>query len=120
MWRSMWHSMSAQQVGYRLSWVAMLSRFVSLVYALGVLFFYPHPIIAARSHALFQLWLVTAFYTFALVVVLVLPVSRWLRSTPFLILDTILVLALVNVAGGGYRNIFSLYSLIPSVTAAWS
>jgi signal transduction histidine kinase len=64
--------------------------------------------------------LVTAFYTFALVVVLVLPVSRWLRSTPFLILDTILVLALVNVAGGGYRNIFSLYSLIPSVTAALS
>jgi signal transduction histidine kinase len=85
-----------------------------------VLFFYPHPIIAARSHTLFQLWLITAFYTFALVVVLVLPANRWLRSTPFLVLDMILVLVLVNVAGGGYRNIFSLYSLIPSVTAALS
>jgi signal transduction histidine kinase len=63
---------------------------------------------------------VTAGYTLLLVVILVLPVNHWLRTTPFIVLDTALVLALVNVAGGGYRNIFSLYSLIPSVTAALS
>jgi signal transduction histidine kinase len=116
----MWQSMTAQQVGYRLSWVAMLSRFVSLIYALGVLFFYPHPIIAARSGSLFQLWIVTAAYTFLLAGILLLPANQWLRSAPFIIIDTTLVLTLVNVAGGGYRNIFSLYSLIPSVTAALS
>jgi signal transduction histidine kinase len=116
----MWHSMNAQQVGYRLSWLAMLIRFVSLVYALGVLSFYPHPIIEARSAVLLQLWAATAGYTLLLVVILVLPINHWLRTTPFIILDTALVLALVNVAGGGYRNIFSLYSLIPSVTAALS
>ncbi len=120
MWHSMWHSMNAQQVGYRLSWVAWLGRFVSLVYALGVLFFYPHPIIAARGEFLFHLWIITAAYTFSLVVMLLLPLNHWLRSTPFIIADTALVLVLVNVAGGGYRNIFSLYSLIPSVTAALS
>jgi signal transduction histidine kinase len=116
----MWNSMNAQQVGYRLSWVAMFIRFVSLIYALGVLSFYPHPIIAARSSTLLQLWAATAAYTLLLVVILVLPVNHWLRSTPFIILDTAVVLTLVNVAGGGYRNIFSLYSLIPSVTAALS
>ena len=50
--------------------------------------------------------------------ILLLPINHWLRTTPFIIADTALVLALVNIAGGGYRNIFSLYSLIPSVTAA--
>ena len=29
-------SLNAQQVGYRLSWVAMLSRIASLIYALGI------------------------------------------------------------------------------------
>jgi signal transduction histidine kinase len=120
MWRAMWHSMNVQQVGYRLSWVAMLSRLVSLVYALGVLFFYPHPVIAARTAVLLQLWAVAAVYTLALVIILLLPVNHWLRSAPFLMLDTVVVLAIVNVAGGGYRNIFSLYSLAPSVTAALS
>jgi signal transduction histidine kinase len=119
-WHSMWHSMNVQQVGYRLSWVALLARLVSLVYALGVLFFYPHPIIAARADFLFHLWMVTAAYTLVLVLVLMLPVNHWLRSVPVIILDTAIVLAIVNVAGGGYRNIFSLYSLAPSVTAALS
>ena len=117
---SMWHSMNVQQVGYRLSWVAMLIRFVSLIYALGVLFFYPHPIIAARSDTLLHLWGVTAAYTFLLAAILLLPVNHWLRSSPFIVVDTALVLALVSAAGGGYRNILSLYSLIPSVTAALS
>ena len=112
--------MNAQQVGYRLSWVAMLSRFVFLVYALGVLFFYPHPVIAARSDTLLQLWAVTAVYTLVLVIVLLSPANPWLRSAPFLLSDMVLVLVIVNVAGGGYRNIFSLYSLTPSVTAALS
>lgn len=120
MWHAMWHSMNAQQVGYRLSWVAMLIRVVALVYAFGVLSFYPHPIIAARSDALLWLWVAAACYTGLLIVVLLLPINHWLRTTPFIALDTFIALALVNRAGGGYRNIFSLYSLIPSVTAALS
>lgn len=119
-WQAMWHSMNAQQVGYRLSWVAMLIRVVALVYAFGVLSFYPHPIIAARSDLLVWLWMIAACYTALLIVVLVLPINSWLRTTPFIILDTAIALVLVNLAGGGYRNIFSLYSLIPSVTAALS
>jgi signal transduction histidine kinase len=116
----MWHSMTAQQVGYRLSWVAMLSRFVALVYALGILFFYPHPSIAARTGALLQLWVVAAAYTLVLVIVLLSRLNPWLRSTPFLMFDTLLAIVIVDLAGGGYRNIFSLYSLIPSVTTALS
>jgi signal transduction histidine kinase len=119
-WHAMWHSMNVQQVGYRLSWVAMLIRVVALVYAFGVLSFYPHPIIAARSDWLIWLWVVAAGYTALLIVVLVLPINHWLRTTPFIMLDTGMALALVNLAGGGYRNVFSLYSLIPSVTAALS
>ena len=119
-WHAMWHSMNVQQVGYRLSWVAMLIRVVALVYAFGVLSFYPHPIIAARSDWLIWLWVVAAGYTALLIVVLVLPINHWLRTTPFIMLDTAMALALVNLAGGGYRNVFSLYSLIPSVTAALS
>ena len=119
-WHAMWHSMNVQQVGYRLSWVAMLIRVVALVYAFGVLSFYPHPIIAARSERLIWLWVVAAGYTALLIVVLVLPINHWLRTTPFIVLDTAMALALVNLAGGGYRNVFSLYSLIPSVTAALS
>jgi len=119
-WHAMWHSMNVQQVGYRLSWVAMLIRVVALVYAFGVLSFYPHPIIAARSDWLIWLWVVAAGYTALLIVVLVLPINHWLRTTPFIVLDTAMALALVNLAGGGYRNVFSLYSLIPSVTAALS
>ncbi|MGC8879800.1 MAG: sensor histidine kinase [Anaerolineae bacterium] len=116
----MWHSMNAQQVGYRLSWVAMLIRVVALIYAFGVLSFYPHPVIAARSDLLIWLWGIAACYTGLLIVVLVLPLNHWLRTTPFIVVDTAIALTLVNLAGGGYRNIFSLYSLIPSVTAALS
>ncbi|MCS7259878.1 MAG: sensor histidine kinase [Anaerolineae bacterium] len=119
-WHAMWHSMNAQQVGYRLSWVAMLIRVVALGYAFGVLSFYPHPIIAARSELLMGLWVIAAGYTAVLIMVLALPINPWLRTTPFIMLDTAIALALVNLAGGGYRNIFSLYSLIPSVTAALS
>jgi signal transduction histidine kinase len=35
-------------------------------------------------------------------------------------LDTLLAIVIVNLAGGGYRNIFSLYSLVPTVTTALS
>jgi signal transduction histidine kinase len=114
------HSLNAQQVGYWLSWVAMLSRIASLVYALGILFFYPHPIIAERTPHLMVLWGVAALYTFGLVIALIVRAARWLRSTPFIIFDTLLAIAIVNLAGGGYRNIFSLYSLIPTVTTALS
>ncbi len=116
----MLRSLNAQQVGYWLSWVAMLSRVTSLIYALGILFFYPHPIIAARTSTLLVLWAVVAFYTLGLVITLFIRADRWLRSTPFLVFDTLLVLTIVNLAGGGYRNIFSLYSLIPTVTTALS
>ena len=116
----MWQSMTASQVGYRLSWLAMFIRVAALVYALGVLTFYPHPDIAAKGEMLFRLWLATVVYTTLLLVVLVSRANSWLRSLPFLILDTLLVLLVVNLAGGGYRNVFSLYSLLPSVTTALS
>jgi signal transduction histidine kinase len=114
------HPLNAQQVGHWLSWVAMLSRVTSLIYALGILFFYPHPIIAARTGYLLLLWVVLALYTLGLVVVLLVRADSWLRSAPFILLDTLLAIVVVNLAGGGYRNIFSLYSLIPTVTTALS
>jgi signal transduction histidine kinase len=114
------HPLNAQQVGYLSSWVAMLSRAVSLAYALGILFFHPHSIIAARTSPLLGLWAVAALYTLGLAVILVIRADRWLRSASFLIFDTLLAVVVVNLAGGGYRNIFSLYSLIPTVTAALS
>jgi signal transduction histidine kinase len=114
------HSLTAQQVGYWLSWVAMLSRVASLIYALGILFFYPHPIIAARTANLLILWVVAALYTLGLAVLLLAHAGRWLRSAPFIVFDTLLAILIVNLAGGGYRNIFSLYSLIPTVTTALS
>ena len=113
-------SLNAQQVGYWLSWVAMLIRIASLIYALGILFFYPHPIIAAQTAYLLVLWSVAALYTLGLVVVLLIRADVWLRSAPFIIFDTFFAILLVNLAGGGYRNIFSLYSLTPTVTAALS
>jgi signal transduction histidine kinase len=114
------HSLNAQQVGYWLSWVAILSRVASLIYALGILFFYPHPIIAARTSFLLVLWTAAAVYTLGLVVALLVRADRRLRSGPVIIFDTLLAIVIVNLAGGGYRNIFSLYSLIPTVTAALS
>jgi signal transduction histidine kinase len=114
------HSLTAQQVGYWLSWLAMLSRVASLIYALGILFFYPHPIIAARTANLLMLWAVAAVYTLGLAALLLTHAGRWLRSAPFIIFDTLLAILIVNLAGGGYRNIFSLYSLIPTVTTALS
>ncbi len=114
------HSLNAQQVGYWLSWVAMLSRVASLIYALGILFFYPHPIIAARAGNLLVLWFVAAIYTLGLVVALLFRVDGWLRATPFIVFDTLLAIVIVNLAGGGYRNVFSLYSLVPTVTTALS
>lgn len=114
------HSLNAQQVGYWLSWVAMLSRVASLIYALGILFFYPHPIIAARTGSLLVLWGMAAVYTLGLAVALLVRADHWLRSTPFIIFDTSLAIIIVNLAGGGYRNVFSLYSLIPTVTTALS
>jgi signal transduction histidine kinase len=114
------HSLTAQQVGYWLSWLAMLSRVASLIYALGILFFYPHPIIAARTANLLMLWVVAALYTLGLAVLLLTHAGRWLRSAPFIVFDTLLAILIVNLAGGGYRNIFSLYSLIPTVTTALS
>jgi signal transduction histidine kinase len=113
-------SLNAQQVGYWLSWVAMLSRVASLTYALAILFFYPHPIIAARTGDLLLLWAAAALYSLALLVVLAVRADRWLRSAPFIIFDTLLAIVIVNLAGGGYRNIFSLYSLVPTVTTALS
>jgi signal transduction histidine kinase len=113
-------SLNAQQVGYWLSWVAMLIRVASLIYALGILFFYPHPIIAARTPYLLVLWGIVALYTTGLIVVLLVRADAWLRSAPFIIFDTLLAIVIVNLAGGGYRNIFSLYSLTPTVTAALS
>jgi signal transduction histidine kinase len=113
-------SLNAQQVGYWLSWVAMLIRIASLIYALGILFFYPHPIIAAQTTYLLVLWSVAALYSLGLVVVLLIRADAWLRSAPFIIFDTFFAILLVNLAGGGYRNIFSLYSLTPTVTAALS
>jgi signal transduction histidine kinase len=98
----------------------MLSRVTSLIYALGILFFYPHPIIAARTSRLLVLWAVVALYTLGLIIILLVRADRWLRSAPFLVFDTCLALTIVNLAGGGYRNIFSLYSLIPTVTTALS
>jgi signal transduction histidine kinase len=118
--RTMWLSMTASQVGYRLSWVAMFIRVAALVYALGVLTFYLHPDIAAKSQWLLQIWFATVAYTTILLVILVSRFNAWLRSSCFLVLDTLLVLLLVNLAGGGYRNVFSLYSLLPSVTTALS
>jgi signal transduction histidine kinase len=114
------HSLTAQQVGYWLSWLAMLSRVASLIYALGILFFYPHPIIAARTANLLMLWGVAAVYTLGLAVLLLTQAGHWLRSSPFIVFDTLLAILIVNLAGGGYRNIFSLYSLIPTVTTALS
>jgi len=114
------HPLNAQQVGYWLSWVAMLSRAASLVYALGILFFHPHPTIADRTSTLLVLWTVAACYTLGLSISLAVRADRWLRSAAFLVLDTSLAIVIVNLAGGGYRNIFALYSLIPTVTAALS
>ena len=114
------HPLNAQQVGYWLSWVAMLSRAMSLMYALGILFFHPHPIIAARTSTLLVLWAVAACYTLGLSISLAVRAGHWLRSAAFLMLDTLLASVVVNLAGGGYRNIFALYSLIPTVTAALS
>ena len=113
-------SLNAQQVGYWLSWVAMLIRVASLIYALGILFFYPHPIIAARTTNLLVLWAIVALYTLGLIITLLLHADVWLRSAPFIIFDTLFAIVIVNLAGGGYRNIFSLYSLTPTVTAALS
>jgi signal transduction histidine kinase len=113
-------SLNAQQVGYWLSWVAILIRVASLIYALGILFFYPHPIIAARTPYLLVLWGIVALYTTGLIVILLVRADAWLRSAPFIIFDTFLAIVIVNLAGGGYRNIFSLYSLTPTVTAALS
>jgi signal transduction histidine kinase len=113
-------SLNAQQVGYWLSWVAMLIRVASLVYALGILFFYPHPIIAAQTRGLLVLWGIVALYTLGLIVILLIRADAWLRSAPFIIFDTFFAIVIVNLAGGGYRNIFSLYSLTPTVTAALS
>jgi signal transduction histidine kinase len=114
------HSLNAQRVGYWLSWVAMLIRVASLIYALGILFFYPHPIIAARAALLLVLWGIVALYTLGLIVILLVRANAWLRSAPFILFDTLLAILIVNLAGGGYRNIFSLYSLTPTVTAALS
>ena len=113
-------SLNAQQVGYWLSWVAMLIRIASLIYALGILFFYPHPIIAARTLYLLELWGIVALYSAGLIVILLVRADAWLRSAPFIIFDTFFAILIVNLAGGGYRNIFSLYSLTPTVTAALS
>jgi signal transduction histidine kinase len=55
-----------------------------------------------------------------LIVILLVRADAWLRSAPFIIFDTFLAIVIVNLAGGGYRNIFSLYSLTPTVTAALS
>jgi hypothetical protein len=95
----------------------MLIRLASLIYALGILFFYPHPIIAARTPYLLVLWGIVALYTAGLIVILVVRADAWLRSAPFIIADTFFAIVIVNLAGGGYRNIFSLYSLTPTVTA---
>jgi len=114
------HSLNAQQVGYWLSWVSMLIRVASLIYALGILFFYPHPIIAARTAYLLVLWGIVALYTLVLIVILLVRADAWLRSAPFILFDTFLAILIVNLAGGGYRNVFSLYSLTPTVTAALS
>ena len=103
------HPLNAQQVGYWLSWVAMLSRAASLMYALGILFFHPHPTIAARTSTLLVLWAIAACYTLGLSISLAVRADRWLRSAAFLVLDTSLAIVIVNLAGGGYRNIFSLY-----------
>jgi signal transduction histidine kinase len=98
----------------------MLSRVASLIYALGILFFYPHPIIAARASNLLVLWFVAAIYTLGMVVALLIRVDGWLRAAPFIVFDTLLAIVIVNLAGGGYRNVFSLYSLVPTVTTALS
>jgi len=98
----------------------MLSRVAALIYALGILFFYPHPIIAARNAYLLILWVIVAVYTMGLIIILFIRADAWLRSTPFLVFDTFFAILIVNLAGGGYRNIFSLYSLIPTVTTALS
>lgn len=103
-----------------MSWVAMLIRVASLIYALGILLFYPHPIIAARTAHLLVLWGIVALYTLGLIVILLVRADAWLRSAPFILFDTFLASLIVNLAGGGYRNIFSLYSLTPTVTAALS
>ena len=116
----MQHPLNAQQVGYSLSWVALLSRAGSLIYALGILFFHPHPILAARTPTLLGLWAAAALYSAGLALILVTRADRWLRSAFFLMFDTLLAIVVINLAGGGYRNIFSLYSLIPTVTAALS
>jgi signal transduction histidine kinase len=98
----------------------MLIRVASLIYALGILFFYPHPIIAARTAYLLVLWGIVALYTLVLIVILLVRADAWLRSAPFILFDTFLAILIVNLAGGGYRNVFSLYSLTPTVTAALS
>jgi len=98
----------------------MLIRVASLIYALGILFFYPHPIIAARTSYLLVLWGIVALYSVGMIVILLVRAHTWLRSAPFIISDTFFAILIVSLAGGGYRNIFSLYSLTPTVTAALS
>ncbi len=109
-----------RKLNHWLSVFAMLCRVLALIYALVLIRFHPHPVVAARADRLMTLWWLAFGYTFILVIVLALGHDDWLREPPFLLLDTAICVGLLIAAGGGPRNVFALYSWVPILTTALS
>lgn len=111
--------LDSRRINLWLSAFAMLCRVLALLYALVLINFHPHPVVQAREPIIMAVWWATAAYT-ALLAVLLFTRPEGLRAPLFLLLDAIIGMGILIVADGGYRNVFSLYSLTPVLTTALS
>lgn len=109
-----------RKLSHWLSVFAMLCRVLALTYGLVLIRYHPHPILAARTERLMQLWWAALAYTLVLIAVLAMGRDDILREPPFLLLDTGVCVALLILAGGGHRNVFALYSWVPILTTSLS
>lgn len=111
--------LDSRRINLWLSAFAMLCRVLALLYALVLINFHPHPVVQAREAIIMTVWWATAVYT-ALLGVLLFTRPGVLRAPLFLLFDAIVCMGILIVADGGYRNVFSLYSLTPVLTTALS
>lgn len=111
--------LDSRRINLWLSAFAMLCRVLALFYALVLINFHPHPVVQARESIIVAVWWATAAYT-TLLALLLFTRPEVLRAPLFLLLDAIVCMGILIVADGGYRNVFSLYSLTPVLTTALS
>ncbi len=111
--------LDSRRINQWLSAFAMLCRVLALLYALVLVNFHPHPVVQAYEATIMIVWWATAAYT-ALLGVLLFTRAEVLRAPLFLLGDAFVCIGILIVADGGYRNVFSLYSLTPVLTTALS